>query len=93
MNPHPDLTLGVINGLGWLYLLMFFLNVGWTVRSYRLDGEFNSLAGISHAPKATLWALLAGLYLLLAITHLTFHSRIRLTGLSLIRPSFLWFQL
>jgi hypothetical protein len=74
MNPHPDLTLGVINGLGWLYLLMFFLNVGWTVRSYRLDGEFNSLAGISHAPKATLWALLAGLYLLLAITHLTFHS-------------------
>lgn len=74
MNPHPDLTLGVINGLGWLYLLMFFLNVGWTVRSHRLDGQFDNLAGIPHVPKSTLWALFSGLMLTLAIVHLTFHS-------------------
>ena len=57
MQLHPDLTTDVIRGLGWIYLIMFFLNVGWTVRSYHRDGYFESLLGFKHLPKATLWAL------------------------------------
>lgn len=67
---HPDLTTDVIQGLGWLYLILFFLNVGWTVRSYHRDGYFNFL-GFEHLPKAMLWALYAVLMLLLAATHLS----------------------
>ena len=32
MNPHPDLTPEVIRGIGWLYLLLFAMNVFWTLR-------------------------------------------------------------
>ncbi|WP_437223200.1 hypothetical protein SH661x_003116 [Planctomicrobium sp. SH661] len=74
MNPHPDLTIGVIQGLGWLYLLMFFLNVGWTVRSYKRDGHFHRFAGMEHVPRAVIWSVYAALLLLLAATHLTFRS-------------------
>lgn len=74
MNPHPDLTIGVIQGLGWLYLLMFFLNIGWTVRSYKRDGIFQTFMGLDHLPRASVWACYAALLLLLAVTHLTFTS-------------------
>jgi hypothetical protein len=70
LDLHPDLTTDVIQGLGWLYLILFFLNVGWTVRSYHRDGYFESLFGFEHLPKAMLWALYSALLLLLAATHL-----------------------
>lgn len=70
LTHHPDLTPTVIRGLGWLYLVMFFLNVGWTVRSYKRDGYFESLFGFSHLPKAMLWAIYSGFLFLLAATHL-----------------------
>lgn len=71
MNPHPDLTVGVIQSLGWLYLLLFFLNMGWTLRSFKLDGYYESLLGFRHVPKAFTWAGYTAILLLLAATHLT----------------------
>lgn len=74
MHAHPDLTTSVIHGLGWLYALLFLANIAWTVRSYKLDGHFDSLLGFQHIPKATLWAFYAAFLMLLAVTHLTMIS-------------------
>jgi hypothetical protein len=74
LDPHPDLTTGVIRGLGWLYLLMFFMNVGWTVRSYKQDGYFESFLGFPHIPKAAVWATVSAFLFLLAATHLMTRS-------------------
>lgn len=74
MDPHPDLTAGVIRGLGWLYLLMFLMNVGWTVRSYKQDGYFEGLFGFHEIPKAFLWAFYSAMLALVAAAHLAFDS-------------------
>ncbi len=74
MNPHPDLTAGVIRGLGWLYLLLALANVYWSVRSFRKDGYYERLFGIDHVPKAFGWAAYASILLLLACAHLVFGS-------------------
>jgi hypothetical protein len=75
MESHtPDLTRGVIQGLGWLYLLLFGMNLMWTVRSYRQDGYFESLLGFKHLPKAMLWAIYSGLLLMVAAVHLTIRT-------------------
>ncbi len=74
LEAHPDLTKSVINGLGWFYLLMFAMNLVWTVRSYRRDGYFESLLGFSHIPKAFTWAMYSTILLLVAIVHLTASS-------------------
>ncbi len=71
MHAHPDLTHGVINGLGWLYLLLFLANVAWTIRSFKRDGDYESILGFQHIPKATVWAFYAAFIGLLAVTHLT----------------------
>lgn len=71
MEAHPDLTRGVIQGLGWLYLLLFAMNSFWTLRSYRKDGYFESLMGFKHLPKAFVWALYAGTLLIFAAVHMT----------------------
>lgn len=70
LNPHPDLTTSVIHGLGWLYLLLFFLNAGWTLRSFTQDGYYENLFGFEHLPKAFVWAAYTGLLLMLAAAHL-----------------------
>jgi hypothetical protein len=69
LEPHPNLTTDVIRGLGWLYLVLFVLNVGWTVRSFHRGKWFN-FAGFEHLPTATLWAIYSAGLLLLAATHL-----------------------
>ena len=75
MESHtPDLTRGVIQGLGWLYLLLFGMNFMWTVRSYRQDGYLESFAGFKHIPKAMFWALYTGFLLVIASVHLTIRS-------------------
>lgn len=74
MNPHPDLTVGVIHGLGWLYLLLFFLNVWWAVHSFKKDGHYESLFGIKHVPKAVWWAVYSFVLLMLASAHLVVNS-------------------
>ncbi|WP_437202679.1 hypothetical protein [Planctomicrobium sp. SH664] len=71
MEFHPDLTVGVINGLGWLYLLMFFLNLGWTVQSFKKDGHFEWCFGWEHIPKASVWALYTVGLMIFAFVHLT----------------------
>lgn len=72
MDPHPDLTIGVIHGLGWLYLILCLGNAAWTYRSYKTDGDYKSLFGFEHLPKAFVWAVYTGLLLLVAITHITY---------------------
>ena len=72
LDPHPDLTPAVIQGLGWLYLLMCLLNIGWTYRSYKLGSYFERVGGFEHIPKAALWACYSAALLFLAATHLTF---------------------
>jgi hypothetical protein len=75
MESHtPDLTRGVIQGLGWLYLLLFGMNLMWTVRSYRQDGYFESFLGFKHLPKAMLWAIYSGILLIVAAVHLTIRA-------------------
>lgn len=71
MNPHPDLTVGVIQGLGWLYLLLGIANMLWTLRSFRQDGHFEEIAGFKHLPKAFLWAGYTALLLMVSFAHVT----------------------
>lgn len=71
MDAHPDLTKSVIYGLGWFYLLLFGMNLAWTVRSYHRDGYFESLAGFPHLPRAFVWALYTTTLFLVAVVHLT----------------------
>ncbi|MEW4488949.1 hypothetical protein AB1L42_12760 [Thalassoglobus sp. JC818] len=74
MEPHPDLTISVIRGLGWLYLLMSLLNICWTFRSHKRDGYYNRMFGIDHLPKSMFWAIYSALLLVLAAVHLVFSA-------------------
>jgi len=72
MNPHPDLTSSVLHGLGWFYLILFVMNLWWTARSYKMDGEFSKdtpiLGGV---PVATIWAVLSSILLMVSAAHFT----------------------
>ncbi len=68
---HPDLTSGVVVGLGWLYLILAAMNIAWTVRSFKQDGEYESVLGFGHIPKASGWAFYSALLVIVAIAHLT----------------------
>ncbi len=68
LTHNPDLTSSVIFGLGWVYLLLFLMNLAWTKRSLALGG---SVGGDLKIPCAAFWALYAGLLLMVSITHLT----------------------
>jgi hypothetical protein len=70
MNPHPDLTVGVIQGLGWIYLLLAVANMGWTVRSFKAGGHYDRILGFEHLPKAFTWAAYSSLLTLIACAHL-----------------------
>ena len=67
LNAHPDLTASVLIGLGWYYLLLFFMNLAWTVRSYREDGEFSN--GV---PRAAVWATYASILMMVSAYHFTY---------------------
>lgn len=67
LNPHPDLTPSVLIGLGWYYLILFVMNLLWTVRSYKQDGEFSN--GV---PKAAIWAVVSAVLLMTAAYHFTY---------------------
>lgn len=71
VDPHPDLTSGVILGLGCLYAILFGMNAYWTVRAYKLEHHFRmpeSLGG-QDVPSAGPWALYSVLLLLVALAH------------------------
>lgn len=66
MNPHPDLTASVLIGLGWYYFLMFCMNLLWTIRSYKVDGEFRN--GI---PVAAILAVITSILMMTSSYHFT----------------------
>ncbi len=64
MQHYPDLTSSVLTGLGWYYLIMFGMNLLWTVRSYKLDGNFKN--GV---PRATVWAVVSSILMMMTAAH------------------------
>ncbi len=72
-GPHPNLTPSVIFGLGFLYLILLLMNVAWTVRSYRKDGDVHlpALFGGGHAPFAFIWGLYAAFLSMVTFAHFT----------------------
>lgn len=66
LTHNPDLTPGVIFGLGWLYLILAVINVWWTGRVIRSD---------SHRwREASAWGAYSGLLFMTAVAHLTGYS-------------------
>ncbi len=59
---HPNLTPEVIRGIGWLYVILFVMNVFWTWRANKLRAPLGSIAG---------WAIYTALLGIIAATHLT----------------------
>jgi len=81
LNAHPDLTASVLIGLGWYYLLMFLMNLAWTVRSYRDDGEYSN--GV---PRAAVWAVYSSILMMVSAYHFTYPPE----GFLISMPS--WFR-
>lgn len=72
MNPHPDLTASVLHGLGWYYLILFVMNLYWTMRSFKTDGEFSkSTPIVGGMPVATVWACITAILLMVSAAHFT----------------------
>jgi Cytochrome b(C-terminal)/b6/petD len=79
LEPHPDLTLDVIHGLGWIYLILAAMNFSWAVHVFRKGSHFRTgLGGLLTAPQdvpsAAPWALFATFLFLIAIVHLVANS-------------------
>ena len=72
-NPHADLTPSVIFGLGWLYLIQALMNLAWTCRSYKHDGDHRIPAafGGGHVPYAMWWGLYTALLIMVSAAHFT----------------------
>ena len=62
MNPHPDLTSEVIRGIGWLYLLLFAMNVFWTARALKLHHNIGEVGA---------WAVYSSLLAMIGFAHVT----------------------
>lgn len=72
MNPHPDLTPSVLHGLGWYYLFLFCMNLWWTVRSYKVDGEISKETPIvGGMPVSAIWACLTAVLGMVSAAHFT----------------------
>lgn len=69
LEHHPDLTSAVIFGLGWVYLLLFLMNVAWVRRSMLVDGNCRMFG--QDVPIASFWALYAAMLLMISVAHLT----------------------
>jgi hypothetical protein len=77
VDPHPNVTPSVLYGLGWLYLILFAMNVVWTWRSFQKGNHFTlpEFLGGGSAPNAVLWAGYSTVLLLISVAHLTCASR------------------
>ena len=52
LEPHPDLTLDVIHGLGWIYIILAAMNFTWAVHVFRKGTHFRTgLGGLLSAPQ------------------------------------------
>ncbi|HUG19213.1 MAG TPA: hypothetical protein VMM56_09565 [Planctomycetaceae bacterium] len=67
LDPHPNLTESVISGLGWLYLIMFGMNLAWTFRTFKDDGHFK-LFGFE-VTYSSMWGLYSVLLLCVSLAH------------------------
>jgi hypothetical protein len=79
LEPHPDLTLDVIHGLGWIYLILAAMNFAWAVHVFRKGSHFRTgLGGLLNAPQdvpsAAPWALYATVLFLIGIVHVVANS-------------------
>src|SRR5262249_21335917 len=61
-NPHPDLTTEVIRGLGWLYTVLFAMNVLWTWNEARKHASLAVISG---------WVIYTTMVGLIAVAHIT----------------------
>ncbi len=70
MDPHPDVTSSVLTGLGWYYLIMCVMNLLWTIRSFKVDGEVpKSVPWIAGIPVAGLWAVVTAVLMMVSAAH------------------------
>ncbi|HXY36539.1 MAG TPA: hypothetical protein VEI07_20045 [Planctomycetaceae bacterium] len=79
LDPHPDLTLDVIHGLGWLYLILAAMNFTWGVYVFRRGRHFRTALGglLNHPqeiPSAAPWFLYTTFLTLIAVVHLVKNS-------------------
>ncbi len=70
-DPHPDLTTGVIFGLGWIYLILALMNTYWAYRVYQQGKHSWLLEKLSgqEIPAASTWAVYSILLALVALAH------------------------
>lgn len=73
---RPDLTSSVIFGLGWLYLVLFFMNIAWTVRSFKGQRhcKLPDVMTGADVPTAAFWAIYSSILLMVAVAHFTGYS-------------------
>ena len=71
IDPHPNLTPAVLQGLGWLYMLLCVMNLWWTVRVYKQDQYIVLPVLKIELPRATIWALYTSVLMMLAFMHLS----------------------
>ena len=70
LNPHPDITSGVLIGLGWYYLILCVMNLLWTIRSFRTDGDIpKSVPWIGGIPAASIWAVVTAILMMVSAAH------------------------
>ncbi len=74
MESHPDLTVSVIRGLGWFYLIVAVMNAFWTYRVFRSGAHYNSIAGFKDVPKAATWGLYTVVLAMLSFAHVIVDS-------------------
>ena len=79
LDPHPNLTPETLQGLGWLYLVLCALNVGWTIHCLKREGHFRvRLLGLLgdgiEIPRAAGWAVYTSVLAIIAFMHLSWSS-------------------
>jgi hypothetical protein len=70
---HPNLTPSVIYGLSYLYLVQLVMNIYWTVRSLKRDGDCRlpSIFGGVEVPVAMWWGVYTAFLSMVTIAHFT----------------------
>ncbi len=79
IDPHPNLTPAVVQGLGWFYLLLFVMNTFWCVRVLKRDEHvrirlFGLLGKGIEIPRAAGWAIYASMLAMASFMHFSWSS-------------------